>query len=48
MHRDHAYNAMSKGNDDPSLPKYDLCFGGRRSFCKVQYSDLGKFLFYKV
>ncbi|XP_071445138.1 uncharacterized protein [Hetaerina americana] len=35
-----AYEAVEHGNDDPSLPKYDLCFGGRRAFCKVRYSDL--------
>ncbi|XP_042216282.1 uncharacterized protein LOC121862250 isoform X2 [Homarus americanus] len=38
--RDEAYNAVEHGNDDPSVPRYDLCFGGRRAFCKVQYSDL--------
>lgn len=38
--REGAYNAVEHGNDDPTLPKYDLCFGGRRAFCKVQYSDL--------
>lgn len=40
--RDEAYQAVENGNEDPSLPHYDLCFGGRRAFCKVQYSDLGK------
>ncbi|XP_076039627.1 uncharacterized protein LOC143024626 isoform X2 [Oratosquilla oratoria] len=38
--RDSAYEAVEHGNDDKSLPHYDLCFGGRRAFCKVQYSDL--------
>lgn len=38
--RDEAYQAVENGNEDPSLPHYDLCFGGRRAFCKVQYSDL--------
>ncbi|XP_069187951.1 uncharacterized protein [Procambarus clarkii] len=38
--RDEAYNAVEHGNDDSSLPRYDLCFGGRRAFCRVQYSDL--------
>lgn len=37
-----AYTAMEHGNDDPSLPTYDLSFGGRRAFCKYKYSDLGK------
>ncbi|KAK3882918.1 hypothetical protein Pcinc_012735 [Petrolisthes cinctipes] len=38
--REEAYRAVEHGNDDLTLPKYDLCFGGRRAFCKVQYSDL--------
>ncbi|XP_068200168.1 uncharacterized protein [Palaemon carinicauda] len=38
--KDEAYNAVEHGNDDPSYPRYDLCFGGRRAFCRVQYSDL--------
>lgn len=37
-----AYEAVEHGNDDPSLPHYDLCFGGRRAFCKQRYADLGK------
>lgn len=37
-----AYEAVEHGNDDPAFPKVDLCFGGRRSFCKEKYSDLGK------
>ncbi|KAK6621983.1 hypothetical protein RUM44_001790 [Polyplax serrata] len=35
-----AYDAVEHGNDDPSLPHYDLCFGGRRGFCKEKYADL--------
>ncbi|KAF4528311.1 hypothetical protein B566_EDAN014987, partial [Ephemera danica] len=35
-----AYDAVEHGNEDPTLPAYDLCFGGRRTFCKVRYSDL--------
>ena len=38
--KEDAYNAVEKGNDDPSLPIYDLCFGGRRAFCKEKYFDL--------
>lgn len=38
--RDEAYFAVEHGNDDPAQPRYDLCFGGRRAFCKVSYSDL--------
>jgi len=41
-HRADAYSAKEHGNDDPSLPKYDLSFGGRRTFCKDKYADLGK------
>lgn len=37
-----AYEAVEHGNDDPSYPRVDLCFGGRRKFCKQKYSDLGK------
>jgi hypothetical protein len=37
-----AYEAVEHGNDDPNQPRYDLCFGGRRAFCKTRYSDLGK------
>jgi len=35
-----AYAAVEHGNDDPSLPQLDLCFGGRRAFCKEKYFDL--------
>lgn len=42
QNRDEAYFAVEHGNDDPKLPRYDLCFGGRRAFCKVSYSDLGE------
>merc|ERR1719510_899060 len=35
-----AFNAIEQGNDDTSYPKVDLCFGGRRTFCKEKYSDL--------
>lgn len=38
-----AYEAVEHGNDDPHLPKYDLSFGGRRSFCKETYADLGDY-----
>ncbi|KAJ8667095.1 hypothetical protein QAD02_008757 [Eretmocerus hayati] len=39
-YKNDAYQAVEHGNDDPSLPRYDLCFGGRRAFCKVKYADL--------
>ena len=38
--KEDAYNAVEHGNDDISQPKYDLCFGGRRAFCKEKYFDL--------
>ena len=45
-----AFTAIEQGNDDTSYPKVDLCFGGRRAFCKEKYSDLGnnKFAFFFV
>lgn len=45
-YKNDAYEAVEHGNDDPTLPRYDLCFGGRRAFCKVKYADLGKNTFY--
>lgn len=41
-YRQDAYDAVEHGNDDPNYPKVDLSFGGRRVFCKTNYSDLGK------
>ena len=38
--REDAYEAVEHGNDDRSLPIYDLCFGGRRDFCKEKYFDM--------
>jgi len=35
-----AFAAIEHGNDDTSYPKVDLCFGGRRAFCKEKYADL--------
>lgn len=35
-----AYRAVERGNDDPELPMFQLCFGGRRQFCGQQWSDL--------
>jgi len=35
-----AYAAVERGNDDKTQPQYDLCFGGRRAFCKERYMDL--------
>lgn len=39
-----AYDAVENGNNDPSLPNYDLSFGGRRLFCRQRYSDLGTYI----
>ncbi|KAL2726984.1 serine/arginine repetitive matrix protein 2-like isoform X1 [Vespula squamosa] len=39
-YKNDAYEAIEHGNDDPTLPRYELCFGGRRAFCKVKYADL--------
>lgn len=38
--RSDAFEALEHGNDDASYPKVDLCFGGRRQFCKSSYADL--------
>lgn len=40
VYKTDAYKAVEHGNDDPSLSKYDLSFGGRRIFCRTNYSDL--------
>jgi peroxisome proliferator-activated receptor gamma coactivator-related protein 1 len=42
MYKEDANNAVDHGNDDPSLPQYEINFGGRRAFCDSIYSDLGK------
>ncbi|XP_063989416.1 serine/arginine repetitive matrix protein 2 isoform X2 [Diachasmimorpha longicaudata] len=39
-YKNDAYEAVEHGNDDITQPRYDLCFGGRRAFCKVKYADL--------
>lgn len=35
-----AYEAVEHGNDDPKLPRFELCFGGRRQFCRTNWADL--------
>ena len=35
-----ATRAIEHGNDDRGQPKYDLCFGGRRTFCREEYYDM--------
>lgn len=42
MYKEDAFRALEHGNDNTSLPQYDLCFGGRRAFCRSKYADLGK------
>jgi hypothetical protein len=36
---DNAMRAIEEGNDDPSYPCLDLCFGGRRKFVGGSYVD---------
>ena len=33
--------SISAGNKHRGMENYDLCFGGRRQFCKEGYADLG-------
>ena len=33
---------ISGVNKDKMEPEYDVCFGGRRQFCRSHYADLGK------
>lgn len=40
LNKKDAFSAIEHGNDDTSYPKVDLCFGGRRAFCKEKYADL--------
>ncbi|BES96556.1 RNA recognition motif. (a.k.a. RRM, RBD, or RNP domain) [Nesidiocoris tenuis] len=35
-----AYKAVEHGNDNPKEMRYEICFGGRRAFCKQRYADL--------
>jgi len=35
-----AYEAVEHGNDNSMETRYDICFGGRRAFCKQKYADL--------
>ena len=41
-----AFTAIENGGKlrRPNELPFDLCFGGRRQFCKATYSDLGKLL----
>ena len=38
--------AIEHGNEGQVQPQYVLCFGGRRQFCQVEYTDLGAFYIY--
>lgn len=40
-----AFNAIENGGmlREPNELPFDLCFGGRRQFCKSNYADLGEF-----
>jgi peroxisome proliferator-activated receptor gamma coactivator-related protein 1 len=35
-----AYAAIERGNSIHGMEHFDLCFGGRREFCKSDYADL--------
>lgn len=35
-----AYSAIDASSNDPNLRDYDVSFGGRRDFCRMQYADL--------
>lgn len=39
---ENAYTAIDSSAKDPMLQNYDVSFGGRRSFCRQTYADLGK------
>lgn len=40
FNRSDAYEVVERGKLDPKLRRFDLCFGGRRQFCRTRYSDL--------
>jgi len=48
MYKEDANSAVDHGNDDPSLPQYEINFGGRRAFCDSVYADLGKIQLYDI
>ncbi|XP_052773027.1 peroxisome proliferator-activated receptor gamma coactivator 1-alpha-like isoform X2 [Mya arenaria] len=35
-----AFAAIERGKKIPELRQFDLCFGGRRQFCDIEYADL--------
>lgn len=37
-----AYKVIDTSSKDPALKDYDISFGGRRTFCREKYLDLGK------
>lgn len=36
-----AYKVIDTSAKNPALKDYDISFGGRRSFCREKYLDLG-------
>ena len=36
------YVFLVEGNDDPTYPRLELCFGGRRKFVGGSYVDFGE------
>jgi len=41
-YRINKYAVAVGGNSLAGCKGFDICFGGRRKFCKADYSDLGK------
>lgn len=37
-----AYKVIDTSSKNPALKDYDISFGGRRTFCREKYLDLGK------
>ena len=44
LHMEDAFAAIENGGKlrRPDERPFDLCFGGRRQFCKSDYADLGE------
>lgn len=36
-----AYKVIDTSSKNPALKDYDISFGGRRTFCREKYLDLG-------
>lgn len=39
-----AYTAIDDSSKNAAICHYDISFGGRRTFCREQYFDLGEFI----